>query len=123
ADLMGGVQCVANLGDVVELDHQAQVGAGSNYLIERSTFEVLHRHVHGPGGFAVVVHHDDVGMLHGCERFGFAHEALAILARIGDAVGCHDLDGNNAVHLDVFGFKDDAHATASEFRKDLVAIV
>ena len=94
-------------------------GAAGNAMLERGALQKFH----GDEGLAVfladIVDGADVGVIEGRGGLGFPFKTGEGLGIFGNFVG-EEFQGDKATKACVFGFVDNAHASAAEFLQDAV---
>jgi hypothetical protein len=115
---MGGVECVGDIdGDFEEAIEREKAGTEERFEIR--AFEILHDDVEEAVLRADFVDGADVGVIERGGGAGFAAKTFKGLRILGGFAG-EKFEGDEAAELDVFGFVDDAHASATNAFEDAV---
>ena len=85
-----------------------------------AALDEFHHEVVMPVGLGDVDRLDDVGMIEAGGGAGFLQESLDEDGVLGELAGEH-LDGDDAVHADLVGAVDGAHAAARDLRAQMIA--
>ena len=89
-------------------------GAASDAFFKRLAVEILHDDEGAAVFFADIVNRADIRMIERRRRLRFTAESLEGLAILGHFLR-QEFQSYRAVQAGVFGFVDDAHASAAEF--------
>ena len=86
--------------------------ASSNLVLQGQAVEELHDHEGLSVLLVNLVDGTDIRMVQGRSCFGFAPEALQSMRVMGYDIG-QNLEGNEAIQLDIFGLVDYPHSAAA----------
>ena len=115
---MGGVEGIGNFDGNGKMGGEIE-GALRDAVLEGHAVEIFHDQESFASIFANIVDGADIRMIESGGGFGFtakAFEGLAILSYIERK----KFEGDKTIEARVFGFVDDAHATATKFFQDAV---